>query len=125
MPRRTLVKKPLVEAILEVRWALETKQPGTQIDPQYKLLLGRFQERVRDRYPEYEQLPAAALPDELIPYNVQHRFRRNANGWPLVQLGPGLLTVNETETYDWTTFRPLTLEAFQKLFEAYPQPERL
>src|SRR2546426_4122963 len=126
MPRKPLPKKPLVEAILEVRWALQARpQTPIQVDPHFKLLLGRFYERARGRYPVHEQLPAATMPDELLAYTVQHRFRTTVNGFPLVQLGPGILTFNDTTGYDWDTFRPSAIEAVQMLFEAHPQPEEL
>ena len=52
MPRQDLKNKPLVEAILELRWALSTTEiPGAAEDPNYRLLLGRFSERVQKEYP--------------------------------------------------------------------------
>ena len=57
MPGKDLKNKPLIEAILEVKWALTSSGPGVQIDPHYKILLGRLYYKVQEDYPEHEQLP--------------------------------------------------------------------
>jgi len=99
-----LSKKPLVEAIFELRWKLQEPTPGIKIDPNYKLLVGGIYDKIRQSYPFYEQLPTSALPDEIAAYVVQHRFRKATDGWPLVQIGPGVITVNDTEGYTWDDF---------------------
>ncbi len=121
MPSRILKHKPLVEAILEVKWALASAAPNMLIDPHYKLLLGRLYERLSSDYPEHEQLPSAMIPDEMSAHVVQHRFRSAADGWPLVQVGPGVMTVNETDKYTWDDFRSRCIAAVQKLHDAHPR----
>jgi uncharacterized protein (TIGR04255 family) len=118
---KELKNKPLVEAILEVRWKLQRGALGALIDPHYKLLLGRAFDRMRGDYPEHEELPSASLPDELVGHVVQHRFRAAANSWPLVQMGPGIFTVNSTADYKWEDFRPRVLSAIKQLYEAHPK----
>jgi len=115
-----LKNKPLVEAILEVRWELQGDSPGPQTDPHYKLLLGRLFDRMLKDYPEHEQLSTASIPDEFVGHNVQHRFRVAANAWPLVQVGPGVFTVNSTADYAWLDFRPRVVSAVEKLYDAHP-----
>jgi len=119
--RKDLKNKPLVEAILEVRWKLVTRGVGEETDPHYKLLLGRLFDRVQKEYPEHQQLPAANVPDEFVGHVVQHRFRVGEDKWPLVQVGPGIFTVNSTDDYTWSDFRPRTLDAIQKLYDAHPR----
>ncbi len=115
---------PLVEAIVELRWQLGAERgPGRPIDPNYRILVGRFSERVAYRFPDYEPLPNASIPDEMIPYLVQHRFKGPDRGWPLTQLGPGVLTINDTENYQWPGFKSLCLEAVNALVESYPVPD--
>jgi uncharacterized protein (TIGR04255 family) len=121
MARKKLKNKPLIEAILEVRWGLQTPSPKLQADPHYKILLGRLYDRVQKDYPVHEQLPTAQFPDEMVPQIVQHRFRAGENEWPLVQLGPGIFTVNETAKYDWVDFRARAKAAVTKLFDAHPK----
>lgn len=119
---KELKNKPLVEAILEVRWKLiPNSQPGQQFDPHYKLLLGRLFDRLQSDYPAHEQLPSANVPDELVPHIVQHRFRIGNNLWPLVQIGPGIFAVNSTKDYTWSDFRPRVIAAIEKLYDAHPK----
>ncbi len=121
MPKEDLKYKPLVEAILELRWELEKAVgKGLPADPHYRILLGRFSERVRDEYPHHEPLASASVPDQLVAHTAQHRFRATAGGWPLVQLGPGLLTINETDGYTWTDFQRRCEAGVKRLMDAYP-----
>jgi uncharacterized protein (TIGR04255 family) len=122
---KELKNKPLVEAILELKWKLEKPAPNVYLDPHYKILLGRLQERIADDYPEPESLPAASMPDEIAPYIVRHRFRVAKMDWPLIQIGPGVMTLNETQKYTWPDFRERALAAVKKLFEAHPNPDEL
>lgn len=121
MANRELKHKPLVEAILEVRWALTKSDQGPGTDPHYRLLLGRLYDRVLAEFPIHEPLPASALPDDMLGQIVQHRFRTSANGWPLVQIGPGIASLNATDDYSWQTFRPKAMSLVDRLFEAHPK----
>jgi len=127
MPRaRPLEKKPLVEALLEVRWQLEPgSAPGLSRDPHYKFLLGRFFEIVKARFPHHEELPAASVPEEMTPHIVHHRFRATPNGWPLIQVGPGILSINDAGNYTWDTFHRLALDGITLLMKAHPKQEAL
>lgn len=122
---KELKNKPLVEAIFEVRWELEGKSPSPQTDPYYKLLLGRLFDRMLRDYPEHEQLPTANMPDEIVGHMVQHRFRVASKSWPLVQVGPGIFTVNSTADYKWPDFRRRVLSAIRKLYDAHPKVDDL
>ena len=121
MPRKVLKNKPLIEAIFELRWALQEPAPGFRIDPHYKLLIGRLYDKLSENYPYYEQLPTAAMPDEIGSYIVQHRFRKAKDIWPLVQLGPGIITVNDTDGYIWEDFEIRIDKAVKMLFEVYDE----
>lgn len=121
MKRKVLKNKPLVEAIFELRWNLQEPAPGMRIDPHYKLLIGRLYDKLNDEYPFHEQLPAATMPDEIAGYIVQHRFRKDKDKWPLVQIGPGITTVNDTEGYVWEDFEKRIIQTVNILFEVYPE----
>ena len=120
-----LKNKPLVEAIVEIRWALKKKDNGMEDDPHYRLLLSRLYDRLQDAYPEHEQLEAAGIPDGMVGHIVQHRFRTAHDDWPLVQLGPGIMTVNDTHKYKWEDYRERVVEAKNKLYAAHPKPAEL
>lgn len=123
---RDLKNKPLVEAIVELRWELKPQQPGgPPVDPYYKLLIGALYQKVSGDYPEHEQLPTASVPDAFVAQMVQHRFRSAPNAWPLLQIGPGILTLNHTENYLWPDFRRRAIDIVGKLFEAHPRPTEL
>jgi len=124
MVRKILKNKPLIEAIFELRWELQEPQPGMKVDPYYKILIGRIYDRVKNEYPYHEQLPTATIPDEIAAYVVQHRFRKDKDKWPLIQLGPGIITLNETEGYIWEDFQSRINNLLNTLFEAYPETEK-
>ncbi len=112
---------PLVEAILEVRWRLvgTPNTPDMAVDPNYKLIVGRLYEKLRSTYPLHEPLPTASMPDEMMAYVVQHRFRIDENKWPVVQIGPGVITLNDTHSYEWNNFRDQGCQLLTHLFEIY------
>ena len=120
-----LKNKPLIEAILEVRWALQGKEDGPQTDPHFKILLGRFYDRIIGDYPHEEQLPAASVPEEVLGRAVRHRFRAKVDGWPLVQIGPGMLSFNSTDDYSWDDYREKAIASVGRLFDAHPKVTEL
>ena len=116
-----LKNKPLVEAILEFKWKLPAQTPtGIETDPHYRLLLGRFSEKVESDYPFHEPLPTTQIPDAMVAHMAQHRFRTSQGGWPLIQVGPGLMTVNETSGYKWSDFKERCDKAVRSLSNAHP-----
>lgn len=120
-----LTNKPLAEAIFELRWGLDGP-PGMAVDPYYQMLIGQLYSAVKDNYPFWERLPTAEVPEGFAPYTPHHRFRVAADQWPLVQIGPGILTVNDTESYDWDAFYPRCATIIDTLFSIYPEAnERL
>ena len=121
MTRKVLKNKPLVEAIFELRWNLQEPAPGMKMDQHYKLLIGRIYDKLNDEYSFYEQLPTATMPDEMMGYMVQYRFRKEKDKWPLIQIGPGIITVNDTEGYIWEDFEKRIIQAVNALFEVYPE----
>lgn len=125
MPRKVLKNKPLVEAIFELKWELEQKREGIFIDPHYKLLIGSLYSQIKAEYPYHEMLPAAAIPDEVAGHVIQHRFRTGKNEWPLIQIGPGILTLNETEGYVWENFETRVKQAIAAFLAVHPEPQKL
>lgn len=51
---------------------------------------------------------------------MRHRFRAGKGCWPLTQIGPGILSVNDTEGYRWSGFQPRVMGAVGAVFAAYP-----
>lgn len=123
MERKILKNKPLVEAIFEIKWELEESSLGIKIDPYFKILIGKIYERVKDEYPFYEQLPTANIPDEIAGYVVQYRLRKDEGKWPLIQMGPGIITLNDTEGYVWEDFERRIHNLLNVLYDAYQDSE--
>ena len=115
-----LPNKPLAEAILEVKWG----EPN-QRDPAYPIMVGRLYDEVREQYPATEELPLAQFPPELAVHIPRHRFRAAEGGWPLVQIGPGIVTLNDTENYRWPDFRQRALELHPAVTKTHPTPDAL
>ena len=83
MNGKELKNKPLVEAILEFKWELPAQTTsGIETDPHYRLLLGRFSEKMESDYPFHEPLPTSQIPDAMAVHMAQHRFRASEGGWP-------------------------------------------
>jgi uncharacterized protein (TIGR04255 family) len=118
--KRELKNKPLVEAIFELRWGLNEISPGLLVDPLYAIFIGRLYDRVSKSYPFYERLASASMPNEMAAYIIQHRFRRKAKGWPLIQIGPGIITLNDTSNYSWKSFQPAISGLLDAFFVSYP-----
>lgn len=123
--RKILQNKPLVEAIFELRWQLQEQPDGTKIDPYYKLLIGSIYDKIKGDYSFHEPLPSASIPDELVGYSVQHRFRKDKDEWPLIQVGPGVITLNDTDSYVWEDFDERIKRLLTTFFDTYPDRENL
>lgn len=117
MPKKTLQNKPLVEAIFELHWKWHQPNEDGPENPHYKLLIGGLYEKLRAFYPHHEQLPAASVPDEMAKGLVQHRFRTGKDEWPLVQIGPGILAVNDTQGYTAESFENQIKQAVDAFFD--------
>lgn len=116
-----LPNKPLIEALLELKWVISPHEKGVEVDPYYKLLVGSLYSRVKKEYPHHQPLPAAEVPDELTPHVVKHQFRVGPGRWPLVQVGPGVASVNCTDTYTWNAFSNACTSFYDHLVQSYQE----
>jgi uncharacterized protein (TIGR04255 family) len=115
-----LPRKPLVEAILEIKWG-ELSEP----DQAYPIIVGRLYERLRARYAVIQDLPIVRVPPDMTIHVVRHQFRSDRTGWPLVQVGPGILTLNDTDSYTWADFREQALKLHPELIDSHPAADSL
>jgi uncharacterized protein (TIGR04255 family) len=121
----TLSNPPLIEAIFEAKWQPEEMEPGRRRDRHYHLLIGRLYDKLCQDYSYYEPLPAASVPSNLVAGVVQHRFRKDDGQWPVIQIGPGIFTVNDTETYTWNDFKNRVVGGMEDLFDVCPSLQDL
>lgn len=120
--RHPLKNKPLIEAIFDLRWDLaEGRKPGLKVDKGFRIFTGRYYDRVKDQYTHFQELPISDVPETMVPYAPRHQFWTAEHRWPVTQIGPGILTVNETDGYLWDTFRPRLIDSYNALFESYPR----
>lgn len=116
---------PLEEAWLELRWKLERNKeiPIFEYDPNYPYAIGLFFNEVREKFPVSESLEPPNSPIDLFPYTIKHRFRVKENGWPLLQLGPGIAAVNFVGEYSWVDFKEKAVFLSESLRKAYENSE--
>lgn len=116
-----LSKPPILEAIFEMRWDL-APVPNSQVrrDPAYPLMYGRLYDRFKKEYGIVEDLPAVQAHPDASPYVVRHRMRKTADKWPLIQVGPGVITVNEGKDYSYEKFRDEIVRIFEAFIDFYP-----
>src|SRR5690606_25900244 len=120
MPK--LPRAPLQEAIFEIRWELEIDPSGDQqLDTGYALAQGKLQEIVRKHFPVYKRRVPHGIPDQLLQYQTVNQFWSGEDTWPVLQLGPGIFTVNDTDkNYDWgNSYLPLIANALDWIHSAY------
>lgn len=110
---------PLVEALLEIKWNLKQIGPDAYQDIGYKWASGRLYDKLKKRFSHIKDLPTIMIPEEMAAYAVRHQFRTGENGWPLIQFGPGIATVNFIPPYSWADFKGAVKFFIPKLVDAY------
>lgn len=120
-PSRLLRKPPLIEAILEVRWPFEADPRNLMPDPGLKMMQARFFDRLSNDF-TYQPLPLASVPDAVAVGNVQYRWSSVRHRGLLIQLGPGVMTVNHVDgpAYVWDSFKNECRSAVELLESASP-----
>lgn len=118
-----LLYPPLIEAIFELHWELQ-QDPRTKAlrDPSYPMMYGRLYEQLKADLPYVEDLPSVQVQPEANPYVVRHRMRKEKNGYPLMQIGPGIATVNAAKGYSWSSFKGYILKLAALIPELFPTP---
>ncbi len=95
-------RSPLVEVIAEIRWDLP-KEPG--IGARYRDVADfqLFWQVFQDQLPDFGEIELLldSIPAKLPQHQPIYRLRKERGTWPLIQIGPGLLTVNITPDYTW------------------------
>ncbi len=92
---KNLINKPLVEAVLGLKWT-STEGAGNE----YNFFVGKFYEKIKHNFPNHVGLPSSQIPSEQLPFVPQYQFNRDHHS-PIVQIGNGILTINELQSYTW------------------------
>jgi uncharacterized protein (TIGR04255 family) len=117
-----LPKAPLQEAIFEIRWELDVDPSSNQqIDMGFSLAQGKLQEIVKDHFPVHKRKLPHGVPEQTLQYQAVNQYWFKSGEWPVLQLGPGIFTINDTEkNYDWPkTYLPLINGALDWVYRAY------
>lgn len=112
-----LPNAPLIEVIFELRWQIRQKSDLTK----YQYLIGDLYSLIKNDYPIRESLAPPEFPTDVLINNPVHRFRTDKNTYPLVQIGPGVLTLNTTDdNYFWNDFFIWSETLMDRFFEVFP-----
>jgi len=117
-----LSRAPLQEVVFEAKWELDVHEGTNQVfDPGFELAQGLFAEAVRAEFPLHKRVMPPFIPLQALAQKPVHQFWKGEKVWPVLQLGPGILTVNDTEkNYVWaSTFRPMVDKALDAVFKSY------
>lgn len=112
---------PLIEVVIELKWQITQKNEWTGI--QY--LYGDLYNELKDKYPYRENIIPVDIPIEMILNQPVHRFRAKEGGYPLIQIGPGILTLNTIDDiYEWNSFFKDATETIEKFLKVYTLPDK-
>ncbi len=122
-----LPQAPLQEVIFELHWKLDIdKESGLSFDQGFQLASGRFDQLASLTLPHYVPLKPPMIPDHFFSYKAVHQYWKGDQTYPVMQLGPGLFTVNETEkNYVWKDFKSKIFEGLAWLQKSYRNPLNL
>jgi uncharacterized protein (TIGR04255 family) len=116
-----LLQSPLIEAIFEIRWELQTDEQTKRMrDSSYPMMYGSIYERLKKDFPVIEDLPSTQAHPESTPFTPRHRMRKEKDGYPLIQVGPGIVTVNMAKKYAWGEFNALIVRLIECINDLYP-----
>lgn len=111
-----LPKAPLIEVIFEIKWTV----PGNKEAQEVQYLHGDLYPLLKSEYP-YREAVNPFVPADLLMHVPTHRFRTAANDYPLIQVGPGLVTINTVDSkYFWDEYETRVLDVIEKLQRVYP-----
>ena len=120
-----LKNPPIIEALIEIKWKIWEKgePPIKPMHEKFKFFPSRFFEKIRKSYPYVEVLPTSNIPDQLDIYLPRYRFRKEEGIYPLIQIGPGILTVNIDKIFTQELFFNTCIEVLNYFFEVLPDIE--
>lgn len=121
MSRAKLKNAPLKEVIFELFWDMTPSAVGAMpTDSQYDLALGSFADKIKAHFPTRKR----TMPEGIKIYpKPEYQFWKGELIWPVIQLGPGMLAVNDTDkNYSWDkNFKSNIQLAIQTLSESYEE----
>ena len=123
MKRKKLKNAPLKEAIFELYWKLPLDEQGFPLDPEFDLAQGRFASLITTDFPVHKRTMPAGINLKVYPKPL-HQFWKGELTLPVVQYGPGILTVNDNDrNYIWENgYRHDIQKSVETLISSYKEP---
>ncbi len=111
-----LPNAPLLEVIFEIRWKILDKNGLDK----YQYLHGDLFAELKQEYPFRESLVNPEFPLEVFINKPMYRFRTKEAGYPLYQVGPGIISLNTIdEEYRWENFYERAEQLISSFFEVF------
>lgn len=114
---------PLVEVLAELHWELEPLEslPNAAIDPFYKQFCEQFLKNCEIDPSDVTRLVSADAREELFPDQPHLRLQPDSSDQRLVQIGPGVMTINIIPPYNgWNEFRKFIERTMDVFYKSYP-----
>jgi len=119
-----LPNAPLQEVIFELLWEMDYDERGIPVDHDFDFAQGVFAELLSNNFKYKKRTIPEDVPFTMYPKTI-HQFWKNENEWPVVQLGPGIMVVNEIEkNYSWAKFYILLNNIIEILLKSYKKEMR-
>ena len=117
-----LPKAPLLEVIFEIRWDITSQNDIVD----FQFIYGDLYANLKHKYPYRENLVPPEVPYDVVRGLPVFRFRNTNNSYPLIQVGPGLITVNTTDDiYFWNEFSAEISDVLDIFNNIYPKYKEL
>ena len=115
-----LPNAPLKEVIFEIFWDDSIENSNTPVDQGFELALGVFANKIQKTHPKIKKIFPDNFPLSLMG-KTTHQFWKDEMTWPVVQLGPGVMAINDTDkSYDWENgYFDLIKNCLKYLYESY------
>jgi hypothetical protein len=111
-----------MRGFLEEKWGLDVKEVTNQTyDKGFDIAVGKFSGIVQEKFPVVRRKLPEEIPNNFLNYKTIYQCKSGEQTRPILQLGPGFFTVNDTDkNYNWNkTCFPLIQQSINWLEKAY------
>lgn len=116
-----LPNAPLQEVIFELHWKLDVDPAsGIAYDSNFDIAAGRFDVLASTKLPFSRRLIPSLAPLIAFPHKPVLQYWKEEGIYPVMQIGHGIFTANETEkNYQWHDFKAVIEEGLEWLHKSY------